>query len=528
MSDLARAGVAETASLVATGEVSARRRRAGAGAHRVARPRFSTPSPGCSSTRRSREAQARDDALAAENRPARCTACRSRSGEIDVVGRSRPSGRRQLDARRCRRRGRAPAPAPPARSWSGRRRCPSSFPSPSPPRGITRNPWDHSRTPGGSSGGTAVAVSSGWCRSAWVVTGRVDPHPQRQLRAVRAQSRSAGGSPPRRTPTCGGRSGPRAPHPQRARQRDRLRRGARQRRGRPLPPAATSRSSTPSAATPAGCGSGGRRRPCPSASAPTRRTSPRSRNRAAALTELGTTCAGRPATPDPTAAFVPQFFAGIRAGPTWSSTPTGSRRRTRETRRLGSRVTPRSSSGRSGRPSRCRPRPTRVFDEADVLLTPAIARTGRCASVASTGSVPCARPCARCPPSPTRRSGTSRSNPRRRCPAAPAPTACRRRSSWSAAPTTRRRSSLSAQIEQARPGRCSPATPPEARFLRCRLPAGRPWSRPTAGDGRSARAGAADRLTVAFRQSAVARINLVDPRHRTFRTDTFWPQTVGS
>src|SRR6478735_1651059 len=28
-------------------------------------------------------------------------------------------------------------------------------------RGITRNPWDRTRTPGGSSGGTAVAVSSG-------------------------------------------------------------------------------------------------------------------------------------------------------------------------------------------------------------------------------------------------------------------------------------------------------------------------------------------------------------------------------
>ena len=54
--------------------------------------------------------------------------------------------------------------------------------------GVTRNPWNTERTPGGSSGGTAAAVAGGLLtdrhgRRRW----RFDPHPGRVHRAVRAE-----------------------------------------------------------------------------------------------------------------------------------------------------------------------------------------------------------------------------------------------------------------------------------------------------------------------------------------------------
>ena len=66
-----------------------------------------------------------------------------------------------------------------------------------------------------------------------------------------------------------------------------------------------------------------------------------------------------PRYPDPTAAFVPQFFAGIRAEADEVEHYQRLERRTRETYRLGSWVTPRViCRRRSGPPSGSRPRPT--------------------------------------------------------------------------------------------------------------------------------------------------------------------------
>lgn len=79
------------------------------------------------------------------------------------------------------------------------------------------------------------------------------------------------------------------------------------------------------------------------------------------------------APPDPTAAFIPQFFAGIRAEAAMVQRPRLLERRTRLTCRLGSWVTPgvRESAIRAG--ERISTKVNRVFDEVDVLLTPVLA-----------------------------------------------------------------------------------------------------------------------------------------------------------
>ena len=98
-----------------------------------------------------------------------------------------------------------------------------------------------------------------------------------------------------------------------------------------------------------------------------------------------------PHYPDPTAAFVPQFFAGIR-------TEADRGRALRPPRaadppdlpdgRLGPPA--RGRAGAGGRPRRCRAKANRVFDDVDVLLTPAIAhrppRVGRLDGVGTVGA----------------------------------------------------------------------------------------------------------------------------------------------
>ena len=80
-----------------------------------------------------------------------------------------------------------------------------------------------------------------------------------------------------------------------------------------------------------------------------------------------------PHYPDPTAAFVPQFFAGIRAEAQEVEHYARLERRTRETYRLGSWVTPRVTEWAIRAGERVSVRANRVFDHVDVLLTPAVA-----------------------------------------------------------------------------------------------------------------------------------------------------------
>ena len=80
-----------------------------------------------------------------------------------------------------------------------------------------------------------------------------------------------------------------------------------------------------------------------------------------------------PRYPDPTAAFVPQYFAGIRAEADEVEHYERLERRTRETYRLGSWVTPRVLQAALRSTERVSAKANRVFDDVDVLLTPAIA-----------------------------------------------------------------------------------------------------------------------------------------------------------
>ena len=80
-----------------------------------------------------------------------------------------------------------------------------------------------------------------------------------------------------------------------------------------------------------------------------------------------------PRYPDPTAAFLPQFFAGIRTEADQVEHYERLERRTRETYRLGSWVTPRVRDRALRQSERVAAKANRVFDGIEVLLTPAIA-----------------------------------------------------------------------------------------------------------------------------------------------------------
>ncbi|MEP6817107.1 MAG: amidase family protein, partial [Marmoricola sp.] len=95
-----------------------------------------------------------------------------------------------------------------------------------------------------------------------------------------------------------------------------------------------------------------------------------------------------PRYPDPTAAFVPQFFAGIRTEADAVEHYDLLERRTRETYRLGSWVRPRVIRMALKETERVSRKANRVFERCDVLLTPAIAhRPPKTGILEGTGTV---------------------------------------------------------------------------------------------------------------------------------------------
>ena len=80
-----------------------------------------------------------------------------------------------------------------------------------------------------------------------------------------------------------------------------------------------------------------------------------------------------PGYPDPTAAFVPQFFGGVRAEADLVEHPGRLERRTRETLRLGRWVRPAVVEWALRQGEKVAEKTNRIFDAYDLLLTPVIA-----------------------------------------------------------------------------------------------------------------------------------------------------------
>ncbi len=259
-------------------------------------------------------------------------------------------------------------------------------------RGITRNPWDTSRTPGGSSGGTAAAVSSG------MVPVGIGGDGGGSIRIPSASCGLFGLKPQRGRVTT-------APHPH-----------LWWSLGTAGPLARTVldsalvydvirgnldtdlyRAGDAPSFVDAATREPGRLRIGWSVKPVTRGVKPDPvhvqavRDTAQLLAELGHLVEEiDPHYPDPSAAFIPQFFAGIRTEADAVEHYERLERRTRETYRLGSWVRPRVLKWALAETEKISAKANRVFEHVDVLLTPATAhrqaKVGRLDGVGTVGA----------------------------------------------------------------------------------------------------------------------------------------------
>ena len=98
-----------------------------------------------------------------------------------------------------------------------------------------------------------------------------------------------------------------------------------------------------------------------------------------------------PRYPDPTLAFVPQFFAGVRTESDAVEHYDRLEKRTRQVYRLGSWVRRPVIDWALRKGEKVAARANRVFDDVDVLLTPTIAHSPASRSASSTALVQSAR-----------------------------------------------------------------------------------------------------------------------------------------
>lgn len=242
-------------------------------------------------------------------------------------------------------------------------------------RGITRNPWDRTRTPGGSSGGTAVAVSSG------MVAAGIGGDGGGSIRIPSASCGLFGLKPQRGRVTS-------APHPHlwwalgttgpltrtvldSALVYDVIRGNV---AGDLFRAGGTDSFVEAAGRAPGRLRIGWSVTPVTHGIKPDPVHVAAVADTARLLADLGHDVREiDPHYPDPTAAFVPQFFAGIRTEADAVEHFDRLERRTRETYRLGAWVRPRVRDWAIAQGEKVSQKANRVFDDVDVLLTPAIA-----------------------------------------------------------------------------------------------------------------------------------------------------------
>ncbi len=241
--------------------------------------------------------------------------------------------------------------------------------------GITRNPWDRTRTPGGSSGGTAAAVAAG------MVPVAIGGDGGGSIRIPSAYCGLYGLKPTRGRVTSDpmphlwwalGTTGPLTRTVFDSALTYDVIRGNTAGDRYTLPEPSTSFIAA-AGSDPGRLRIGWSTRPVTKGVRPAKEHVAAVEDTARLLADLGHDVREiDPRYPDPTAAFVPQFFGGIRTEADAVEHFDRLEKRTRETYRLGSWVTPALLDKALAAGERVSEKANRVFDSVDVLLTPTL------------------------------------------------------------------------------------------------------------------------------------------------------------